>query len=88
MPGLASLLATIGLMLLAGAQATSTPQSGSQNQNRTERGTGGGQSADILASNDPIILRIGTGDLAIVGLTYHLADGRVVLRDSVGEIGE
>jgi carbonic anhydrase len=26
--------------------------------------------------------------LAIVGLTYHLADGRVVLRDHLGDIGE
>ena len=29
-----------------------------------------------------------TGTLAIVGLTYQLADGRVVLRDHVGDIGE
>jgi carbonic anhydrase len=28
------------------------------------------------------------GTLAIVGLTYHLADGRVVLRDHLGDIGE
>jgi len=26
--------------------------------------------------------------VAIVGLTYHLADGRVVLRDHLGDIGE
>ena len=32
--------------------------------------------------------RIIEGKLAIVGLTYHLADGRVVLRDHVGDIGE
>jgi carbonic anhydrase len=32
--------------------------------------------------------RISEGKLAIVGLTYHLADGRVVLRDHVGDIGE
>jgi carbonic anhydrase len=27
-------------------------------------------------------------DVAIVGLTYHLADGQVVLRDHIGDIGE
>jgi len=32
--------------------------------------------------------RIAAGSLAIVGLTYHLADGRVVLRDYLGDIGE
>jgi carbonic anhydrase len=36
----------------------------------------------------PIAQRIIAGSLAIVGLTYHLADGRVVLRDHVGDIGE
>jgi carbonic anhydrase len=30
---------------------------------------------------------IQSGTLAIAGLTYHLADGRVVLRDSIGDIG-
>ena len=28
------------------------------------------------------------GTLAIAGVTYHLADGRVVLRDYLGDIGE
>jgi carbonic anhydrase len=32
--------------------------------------------------------RLGAGTLAIVGLTYQLADGRVVLRDHLGDIGE
>lgn len=36
----------------------------------------------------PIAQRIIEGTLAIVGLTYHLADGRVVLREHVGDIGE
>jgi carbonic anhydrase len=36
----------------------------------------------------PIAQRIIEGTLAIVGLTYHLADGRVVLRDHAGDIGE
>jgi carbonic anhydrase len=32
--------------------------------------------------------RLAAGNLAIVGLTYHLAEGRVVLRDHLGDIGE
>jgi carbonic anhydrase len=32
--------------------------------------------------------RIAAGTLAIVGATYQLADGRVVLRDHLGDIGE
>jgi carbonic anhydrase len=32
--------------------------------------------------------RLAAGTLAIVGLTYHLAEGRVVLRDHLGDIGE
>ena len=32
--------------------------------------------------------RIAAGTLAIAGATYHLADGRVVLRDRQGDIGE
>jgi carbonic anhydrase len=36
----------------------------------------------------PVAQRIIEGRLAIAGLTYHLADGRVVLRDHVGDIGE
>ena len=31
---------------------------------------------------------IEAGTLAIAGVTYHLADGRVVLRDYLGDIGE
>lgn len=44
--------------------------------------------AQLLSRSTAILERIPTGDLAIVGLTYHLADGRVVLRNSVGDIGE
>ena len=29
-----------------------------------------------------------SNNLAIVGLTYHLSDGQVVLRDHIGDIGE
>jgi carbonic anhydrase len=32
--------------------------------------------------------RLVAGTVAIVGLTYHLAEGRVVLRDHLGDIGE
>jgi carbonic anhydrase len=32
--------------------------------------------------------RLAAGTLAIVGLTYQLAEGRVVLRDHLGDIGE
>ena len=32
--------------------------------------------------------RIAAGTLAIAGVTYHLADGRVALRDHLGDIGE
>ena len=44
--------------------------------------------AQLLSRSTTILERIPTGDLAIVGLTYRLADGRVVLRESVGDIGE
>lgn len=43
--------------------------------------------AQLLSRSTAILERIATGELAIVGVTYHLADGRVVLRDSVGDIG-
>lgn len=36
----------------------------------------------------PIAQRIIEGRLAIAGVTYHLADGRAVLRDHLGDIGE
>jgi carbonic anhydrase len=32
--------------------------------------------------------RLAAGTVAIVGLTYHLAEGKVVLRDHLGDIGE
>jgi carbonic anhydrase len=31
---------------------------------------------------------LAAGEVAVVGATYHLADGRVVLRDHLGDIGE
>lgn len=32
--------------------------------------------------------RVAAGDVAIVGVTYHLADGRAQLREYLGDIGE
>ena len=31
---------------------------------------------------------VAAGELAIVGATYHLDDGRVVLRNIIGDVGE
>jgi carbonic anhydrase len=44
--------------------------------------------AQLLTRSTAILERIPTGELAIAGVTYHLADGRAVLRNSVGDIGE
>ncbi|HEY7052571.1 MAG TPA: carbonic anhydrase [Mycobacterium sp.] len=42
--------------------------------------------AQLLSRSTTILERTATGEVGVVGLTYHLADGRVVLRDSVGDI--
>ena len=42
----------------------------------------------LRARSVPVAEGIAAGTVAIVGLTYHLADGRVVLRDHLGDIGE
>ncbi|MCX2928998.1 carbonic anhydrase [Mycobacterium sp. CVI_P3] len=42
----------------------------------------------LLARSTAISEAIEAGKLAIVGLTYHLADGKVVLREHLGDIGE
>ncbi|MBY0287514.1 MAG: carbonic anhydrase [Mycobacteriaceae bacterium] len=44
--------------------------------------------AQLMARSTAIADRVEAGSLAIVGLTYQLADGRVVLRDHIGDIGE
>jgi carbonic anhydrase len=44
--------------------------------------------AALLSRSTAIAERVAAGDLAIVGLTYQLADGRVVLRESIGDVGE
>jgi carbonic anhydrase len=44
--------------------------------------------SQLLARSALISERVAAGTLAIVGLTYHLADGKVVLREHHGDIGE
>lgn len=44
--------------------------------------------SQLLARSALIAERVAAGTLAIVGLTYHLADGKVVLREHLGDIGE
>jgi carbonic anhydrase len=44
--------------------------------------------SQLMTRSLPISQRIAEGSLAIAGLTYHLADGRVVLRHHLGDIGE
>jgi carbonic anhydrase len=53
----------------------------------------GGYIRDVVERVTPSILMgrrdgLQDGRLAIVGLTYHLSDGQVVLRDHIGDIGE
>ncbi|MGB0970054.1 MAG: carbonic anhydrase [Mycobacterium sp.] len=42
----------------------------------------------LLTRSAAIAAAVSSGDLAIVGLTYHLADGQAILRDHLGDIGE
>jgi carbonic anhydrase len=44
--------------------------------------------AQLRVRSSPIAERVAAGSLAIAGVTYQLADGRVVLRDHLGDIGE
>jgi carbonic anhydrase len=44
--------------------------------------------AQLVSRSALVKDRVEAGNLAIVGLTYHLADGKVALRGYVGEIGE
>lgn len=44
--------------------------------------------AQLMARSTVIAERVAAGILAIVGVTYHLADGRAVLLDHAGDIGE
>jgi carbonic anhydrase len=45
-------------------------------------------SSQIMARSTAISERVNGGTLAIAGLTYHLADGKVNLREHHGDIGE
>ena len=42
----------------------------------------------LLSRSTAISEGVRSGDLAIVGLTYQLADGRIVMGDHIGDIGE
>jgi carbonic anhydrase len=42
----------------------------------------------LLSRSRAVAEAVGAGRLAIAGVTYQLADGRVVLRDYLGDIGE
>jgi carbonic anhydrase len=44
--------------------------------------------AQLMARSSAIADKIAEGGLAIVGVTYHLADGKVALRKHIGDIGE
>ena len=44
--------------------------------------------AQLLSRSTAISEAVAAGTLAIVGLTYQLADGRVELRETVGDVGE
>jgi len=42
----------------------------------------------LLSRSTAIAEAVGAGTLGVVGLTYHLADGKIELRDHIGDIGE
>lgn len=44
--------------------------------------------AQLMARSSAIAERVAAGTLGIAGVTYHLADGRAALVESVGDIGE
>ncbi|MCV7382080.1 carbonic anhydrase [Mycobacterium alsense] len=44
--------------------------------------------AQLMARSSAISERVAAGTLGIAGVTYHLADGKAALVDSVGDIGE
>jgi carbonic anhydrase len=44
--------------------------------------------AQLRARSTVIAERVAAGALAIAGVTYRLAEGRVMLRDRIGEIGD
>jgi carbonic anhydrase len=44
--------------------------------------------AQLVMRSAAIAERLSAGTLAIAGVTYHLADGRVVLLDHIGNVGD
>lgn len=44
--------------------------------------------SQLLLRSTVISNKVNSGDLAIVGVTYRLADGQIVLREHLGDIGE
>jgi carbonic anhydrase len=42
----------------------------------------------LLERSSAIAQAVAAGDLAVVGATYHLKDGRVVLRNIIGDVGD
>jgi carbonic anhydrase len=42
----------------------------------------------LLARSTAIAERVAAGELAIVGATYRLVEGRVVLREVIGDVGD
>jgi len=44
--------------------------------------------AQLCSRSTAVAERLDAGTLAIAGVTYQLADGRVTLRDYLGDIGE
>jgi carbonic anhydrase len=44
--------------------------------------------AQLVSRSSAIAERVNAGTLALVGVTYHLADGRAALVDHVGDIGD
>lgn len=44
--------------------------------------------AQLLARSTTIAEKVAAGELAIVGATYHLAEGQVALRQVIGDVGE
>jgi carbonic anhydrase len=42
----------------------------------------------LVERSSAIATAVAAGELAVVGATYHLADGRVVLRNVIGDVGD
>jgi polysaccharide biosynthesis/export protein len=80
------MLVTIALMFLLAVPTTSSPQSVPQNQ--TEQATSGEQSAGVLPSNSPVILRIGPGDLLEIMISTVIGTPEVDWKTRVSGSGD